>query len=137
LFALTDDPNYFTYNIAKLGIGLVTLIFDSIFIVQHYCLYGNRHSLQDEDQRSQSGSDSLDTESRLTIVTTQGNSSSIRRSPHSLATACHGCCACINTTGSNISRALSAQFPRESNDPINPLTIAKQLQLKSSNEKPT
>jgi cystinosin len=30
--ALTGDP-------VKLALGFVTMVFDSIFIVQHYCLY--------------------------------------------------------------------------------------------------
>ncbi|GFS25407.1 cystinosin-like [Elysia marginata] len=34
-----DDWDSLMGNLTKLGLGLVTIIFDSIFIIQHYCLY--------------------------------------------------------------------------------------------------
>ncbi|CAD5216465.1 unnamed protein product [Bursaphelenchus xylophilus] len=38
----TEDWSPFTGNAVKFGLGLVSMIFDVLFIVQHYCLY--RHS---------------------------------------------------------------------------------------------
>lgn len=39
--ANTDDWSIFYGNPVKLGLGLVSMIFDVIFMVQHYCLYRN------------------------------------------------------------------------------------------------
>ncbi|KAK3766938.1 hypothetical protein RRG08_040457 [Elysia crispata] len=40
-----DDWASLEGNLTKLGLGLVTVIFDSIFIIQHYCLYWKSSSL--------------------------------------------------------------------------------------------
>ena len=38
LFA--DDYGSIIGNLVKFGLGLFSMIFDVLFIVQHYCLYG-------------------------------------------------------------------------------------------------
>jgi cystinosin len=40
-----DDSNQITGNPAKLGLGLESLLFDAIFIFQHYVLYTNRRDV--------------------------------------------------------------------------------------------
>ena len=45
MFVLIDnyqDFSFITKNIAKTGIALLTLVFDVIFLVQHFYLYGNK-----------------------------------------------------------------------------------------------
>ena len=45
MFVLIDnyqDWSFITKNIAKTGIALLTLVFDVIFLIQHFCLYGNK-----------------------------------------------------------------------------------------------
>lgn len=39
---LTDDYRNFTGNIGKLGLGLVSISFDILFILQHYVFYRHR-----------------------------------------------------------------------------------------------
>ena len=39
LFHSSDDWSSLYGNIAKLGLGLISLAFDFVFIVQHYILY--------------------------------------------------------------------------------------------------
>lgn len=42
LFLISDDWSVFTGNPVKFGLGCVSMLFDIVFIVQHYILY--RHS---------------------------------------------------------------------------------------------
>ncbi|CAD5222229.1 unnamed protein product [Bursaphelenchus xylophilus] len=41
----TDDWSPFTGNVVKFLLGLVSMVFDIIFFVQHFCLYRNREEL--------------------------------------------------------------------------------------------
>ncbi|BFY99872.1 hypothetical protein BsWGS_02912 [Bradybaena similaris] len=47
-----DDWESIFGNVTKFGLGLVTIFFDSLFIIQHYCLYrgkGDYETLKDEE----------------------------------------------------------------------------------------
>ena len=144
-FLILDDANYFLGNIAKLGIGMTTLVFGSIFVVQHYWLYSNRHSYQDEERSSQGSGESNDSEAQLTVITNHYRPSIKSHHHHlQLSAACNGCCMCINknvnqsvatctnAASTSIGRALTAQFPRQPTDYKTscPLSLAQQLQLK-------
>ncbi len=52
----SDDWSAFTGNIAKFGLGLISISFDILFIIQHYILYRDYEPFEnviDGDQRTQ------------------------------------------------------------------------------------
>ncbi|VDO48005.1 unnamed protein product [Onchocerca flexuosa] len=41
ILEILDDWSIFIGNPVKVGLGMVSMVFDVIFMVQHYCLYRN------------------------------------------------------------------------------------------------
>merc|ERR1712087_861594 len=41
----TDDWNFVTENVPKFLLGCLSLVFDTVFMLQHYVLYGDNDSL--------------------------------------------------------------------------------------------
>ena len=51
-----DDYRNFTGNIGKVGLGLVSILFDLLFIIQHYILYRHKDDPILETNQSNYGS---------------------------------------------------------------------------------
>lgn len=42
-FYFADDWKSIFGDFTKFGLGAISILFDLLFIVQHYCLYGSKH----------------------------------------------------------------------------------------------
>ena len=59
MVVIADDWSEFTGNIPKLGLAILSVIYNLIFIVQHYCIYPKRtyrKLSEDEEAFSVNGS---------------------------------------------------------------------------------
>lgn len=54
-FYLTDKWKFIFGDPTKFGLGVFSIFFDVVFIIQHYCLYRNReplyHDLDDQNDQ--------------------------------------------------------------------------------------
>ncbi|KAJ7356162.1 hypothetical protein OS493_026545 [Desmophyllum pertusum] len=59
-----DDWKSLFGDFTKFGLGAISILFDMLFIVQHYCLYGSKHAryeviIDDSSDRKESSDKSL------------------------------------------------------------------------------